>query len=91
MILIGYINSAEVCLKLYNNKRFSAEDYGVDQPCQLRYLKYIEQLVSTPKINTKLPFYRLKMVTHTGGLDERYFIKVTATRTQLEIIDHLKF
>jgi len=24
MILIGYIDSAEVCLKLYNNKRFSA-------------------------------------------------------------------
>ena len=41
MILSGYMYSAEICLKLYNSKRFSSTDYGVDQPCQLRYLKYI--------------------------------------------------
>jgi protein-tyrosine phosphatase len=41
MILIGYINNAKICLRLYNAKRFNSGDYGVDQPCQLRYLKYI--------------------------------------------------
>ena len=89
MILIGYQTSAEVCLKLYNSKRFSSCDYGVSQPCQLRYLKHIEKLVNGPKIKKKLPFYRLKKITYSGGLNEKYFVKISQTRDQSVALDNV--
>ena len=69
MLLIGYIHEAEECLKLYNCKRFSSSDYGVDQPCQLRYLNYLEQVTKQESICPKLAFYRLNQITYTGGLN----------------------
>lgn len=50
LILVAYMNTAEDCLKLYNSKRFSSDHYGVDQPCQLRYLKFIARLNQEAKI-----------------------------------------
>ena len=41
LLLICYFKSAKDCLKFYNSKRFNKSTYGVDQPCQLRYLGYI--------------------------------------------------
>lgn len=40
-LLIGYSHSAVECLKFYNCRRFNKETYGVDQPCQVRYLNFI--------------------------------------------------
>ena len=81
MVLVGYIHSSEVCLKLYNSKRFSSTNYGVDQPCQKRYLKYLERIARGVKIDPKLVFYRLKRVEGSGALNEKYFIQVTQNRS----------
>ena len=45
MLLIGFFKSAKECLQFYNSKRFNKETYGVDQPCQLRYLNYISEVI----------------------------------------------
>ena len=41
LLLIGFEKSAKECLDFYNSKRFNKCTYGVDQPCQLRYLNFI--------------------------------------------------
>ena len=37
-LLVGFHSTARESLHFYNQKRFSLASYGVDQPCQLRYL-----------------------------------------------------
>jgi protein tyrosine phosphatase len=49
-LLIGYHKSAKESLLFYNSKRFNKCTYGVDQPCQLRYLNYVEQLRKASQI-----------------------------------------
>lgn len=79
LLLVKYFESAQDCLKYYNSKRFNKETYGVDQPCQVRYLHYVERLIKSPKINPKLICYRLKTITHKG-LNCEYFVKIHFTR-----------
>jgi len=81
MVLVGYFRSARDCLKYYNSKRFNKKTYGVDQPCQVRYLNFIEQLVNSAKISPKLICYRIKKITNRG-LNDNYFVTIRRTRTQ---------
>lgn len=87
-LLIGYAHSASECLKFYNFKRFNKETYGVDQPCQVRYLNYIEKLIQQPNIDKKLACYHLKQVTHKG-LNENYYISIKSTRNQELVYDKI--
>lgn len=48
-LLAGLLPSARDCLAFYNSKRFTNASYGVDQPCQLRYLSFLELTLRTPK------------------------------------------
>ena len=89
-LLIGYAHSASRGLKFYNYHRFSKETYGVDQPCQVRYLNYIEKLIQAPSINKKLACYHLKQFTHRG-LNEDYYISIKSTRNQEIIYDKISF
>ena len=45
ILYVGFYKKLEEVLKFYNKKRFSSEKYGVDQPCQLRYIKYTEKIL----------------------------------------------
>jgi protein-tyrosine phosphatase len=51
MLLINFFKATRDCLHFYNSQRFSKSTYGVDQPCQLRYLNFIEQIIEAPKID----------------------------------------
>lgn len=66
MILVGYFHHVNDSLKYYNCKRFNDKTYGVDQPCQIRYLKYLEELVINKKINPKLICYKINKITSKG-------------------------
>lgn len=81
MLLMGYFESFANCLKYYNSRRFNKNTYGVDQPCQLRYLSYIERLIQMPKISPRLICYRLKGISHVG-LGSDYFVKIQYTRNE---------
>lgn len=91
MLLIGFFKSAKECLQFYNSKRFNKETYGVDQPCQLRYLNYISSMMEAPKMQDKLICYRLKGITHRGLTDENYYINITSTRSQQLIHEKVRF
>jgi protein-tyrosine phosphatase len=41
MLYIGLYQKSAEALAFYNSRRFSSEDYGVDQPCQTRYLNFL--------------------------------------------------
>lgn len=58
----------------------------MDQPCQIRYLNYIERLVKANSINAKLKCLHLKNVTHKG-LDGNYYVRIKSTRTQQNIYE----
>lgn len=90
LLLIGYKKTAEECLQLYNSKRFSSQDYGVDQPCQLRYLEFIGNLVQKGRIDPKIPFYRLRKVCQSG-LGPKYHLKITRVRDQQVLLDNVSF
>lgn len=45
ILYIGYITSASDCLNFYNQQRFNVQTYGVDQPCQRRYLDYVATIL----------------------------------------------
>ena len=41
MLFTNQFDSAEKALRYYNKRRFIVDTYGVDQPCQRRYLDYV--------------------------------------------------
>ena len=90
MLIVGYFSSATECLKEYNSRRFNKGTYGVDQPCQLRYLDFVEQLLKSPKISPKLICYRLKGITQKG-LSNDYFVKIQYTRNQTLVLEKVDF
>lgn len=45
LLYIAFRKTAEEALQFYNSRRFSSETYGVDQPCQTRYLGYVQDLL----------------------------------------------
>jgi protein-tyrosine phosphatase len=63
LLYLGLYPSAAEALQFYNSRRFSSETYGVNQPCQTRYLWFVEQLLAMPKIPPKLIAYRLSNVS----------------------------
>lgn len=92
LLLLQAYDTAREALSFYNNRRFSKHDYGVDQPCQLRYLHYLEQLLHSSSIRQKLICYRLKATTFRGQLnEEEYWLKITSTRTQEVVHERVKF
>ena len=50
MLFSNQFSSAEKALSYYNKRRFIVDTYGVDQPCQRRYLDYVEQVLKCNKI-----------------------------------------
>ena len=40
LIYSGFFSDVDEALKFYNKKRFQGENYGVSQPCQIRYMEY---------------------------------------------------
>lgn len=45
LLFSGQFNDLKSALEFYNKKRFKGEKYGVDQPCQLRYLNYFKSFL----------------------------------------------
>lgn len=45
MLYVNEFTSADIALKFYNKKRFIVDTYGVDQPCQRRYLDFTEKML----------------------------------------------
>lgn len=45
MLYTKHFPTAEAALHFYNQKRFIVNTYGVDQPCQRRYLTYTENIL----------------------------------------------
>ena len=43
LLYMGFFDNIDDCLKLFGHQRFSCGK-GVTQPCQLRYLYYLEAL-----------------------------------------------
>lgn len=58
----------------------------MDQPCQLRYLEFMEKLMEAPVIKKKLPCFHLKQVSHKG-LNENYYVRIKSTKTQETIYE----
>ncbi len=50
MLFTRQFQSAEDALTFYNKRRFISDTYGVNQPCQRRYLDYVENVLTTDKI-----------------------------------------
>jgi protein-tyrosine phosphatase len=50
MLFSRQFNGAEEALTFYNKKRFIVDTYGVDQPCQRRYLDYVESILKMQTI-----------------------------------------
>lgn len=46
ILYVGYFTSAAECLNFYNRQRFNVQTYGVDQPCQRRYLNYVAAILN---------------------------------------------
>ena len=41
MLFVSLYDRAAEALAFYNSRRFSSQEYGVDQPCQTRYLGFL--------------------------------------------------
>ena len=85
LMLVGYFTSAESCRTFYNRKRFNKLGYGVDQPCQVRYLRYLQSILLEKSVAKQLPAYRLKFVTHSG-LGPQHFLRITSVRDQKVVL-----
>ena len=85
MLYVGLHHKAEEALAFYNSRRFSSQDYGVDQPCQTRYLRFMEQLLRKQKLPKRMIAYRLVSVNQYG-LPDKYFITVRKARSEEVLI-----
>lgn len=79
MLYLALYDRALDALAFYNSRRFSSEDYGVDQPCQTRYLVFLERLLHTPKLPQRMIAYRLVTVSQEG-LHDKYFLSIKKAR-----------
>jgi protein-tyrosine phosphatase len=75
ILYMGLYDKAQEALAFYNCRRFISNNYGVDQPCQTRYLTYIEKIKNTPAISKRLIAYQLTVARHKG-LSNKYFIQI---------------
>lgn len=80
MLYLSLYHRATDALAFYNASRFSSGDYGVDQPCQTRYLHFLERILQTPDLPTRMIAYRMVTVSQ-DGLHDKYFLTVKKTRT----------
>jgi hypothetical protein len=79
-------------LKYYNKKRFQADDYGVSQPCQIRYMEYFLAAVQEFKsLNHRktIKAYKLKKIEYEG-LTDNYEISILKTRNQGELFKKIE-
>ena len=72
--------NVQACLAFYNKKRFSSEDYGVSQFCQLRYLEYFNSMMKRNNIPEKPNTYKIMRVTQ-NGLGNDHLLQVSAVRS----------
>jgi hypothetical protein len=90
MLYLALYDRAADALAIYNSRRFSNEDYGVDQPCQTRYLGFLERLMHTPKIQKKMIAYRLVTVSQ-HGLHDKYFLTIKKARSDENLLAKFNF
>lgn len=90
LLYLGIFKNAQEALTFYNSRRFSSESYGVDQPCQTRYLTYFQDILSMPKIPERLIAFRLCSLTQTG-LHEKHFVSITQVRTSQILVEKFRF
>ena len=83
ILFTGFFTNDEETVKFYNKRRFSGEDYGVSQPCQLRYIGYFNEIIS--RARNKIYLKNIKAfrwhLLQMEGLDENYYIMVSSTRS----------
>ena len=80
ILYMGLYEKAQDALAFYNCRRFQSDNYGVDQPCQTRYLTYIEQIKKIQTIPKHMIAYQLTVVRQKG-LHNKYFLNIQKTRT----------
>lgn len=81
MLYTRQFQSAEEALTFYNKRRFIVDTYGVDQPCQRRYLDYAEKILHMKEIPSKLCAYKLVRITSTGLNIHNYYVQISMTRS----------
>lgn len=83
ILFTGFFSEWYETLKFYNKRRFSGENYGVSQPCQLRYIKYFNEVLKKKKEGTLLE--KLVAYKWTGlameGLDDSYYLTISSVRS----------
>lgn len=89
ILYMGLYEKAQDALTFYNCRRFISNNYGVDQPCQTRYLTYVERIKKMPVISKHLIAYQLT-VARQKGLTNKYFLRIQKTRTG-ELIGNYHF
>lgn len=80
MLVLGLHQHAVSALAFYNEARFQSDTYGVDQPCQTRYLGYVERVRAVHVLPRRLAAYRLVTVSQKGTHD-KHFLTIRKTRT----------
>ena len=66
LLYLGLFKNANEALTFYNSRRFSSNSYGVDQPCQTRYLNFVQNILYMRKISEKLIAFSLSNISATG-------------------------
>ena len=66
LLYLGLFKNANEALTFYNSRRFSSNSYGVDQPCQTRYLNFVQNILYMRKIPDKLIAFSLSNISATG-------------------------
>jgi hypothetical protein len=90
MLYMSFFQKASDALIFYNKNRFSSEDYGVDQPCQTRYLGFLEKIMKVPHIPRKMIGYRLVTVSQTG-LHDKYYLTIKKARSNEPLLNKFNF
>lgn len=69
LLYSGEFDDFKTALKFYNKRRFTGSNYGVDQPCQLRYLNYFKSFLDLPLDFVKKPLIAFRLTkVHLKGL-----------------------
>lgn len=56
------------------------DTYGVDQPCQRRYLDYVEKMLRAEKIEKKLKAFKMVKIRQIGLDTDSHYLQISLTR-----------
>jgi len=71
-LFMGVFQDEKEVMDYYAQKRFEKEGYGVTQPCQIQYIRYFHEFLSSPKLYPQI--LSIKKIVFCGdfGVSEPY-------------------